>query len=152
MPTSPLMGEKHSFKWEDEVGRASSLSSAYNQPQSAQPFYTSPGPEVSDVSRAVLINQHESNPAPAWYSDNGQGVPQNYSDHYDPPSSADVTMSNGEYQQEERKDGQRKKRAQVRIACTHCQKACKKCSNTRYVIIGRSVLILGHASVACGTA
>ncbi|ORX35865.1 hypothetical protein BD324DRAFT_507557 [Kockovaella imperatae] len=25
----------------------------------------------------------------------------------------------------------RKKRAQVRIACTHCQKACKKCSNTR---------------------
>lgn len=28
---------------------------------------------------------------------------------------------------------QRKKRAQVRIACTHCQKACKKCSDQRYV-------------------
>jgi len=27
----------------------------------------------------------------------------------------------------------RQKRIQVRIACTHCQKACKKCSNTRYV-------------------
>lgn len=27
--------------------------------------------------------------------------------------------------------GPRKKRAQVRVACTHCQKACKKCSNTR---------------------
>ncbi|WWC86583.1 uncharacterized protein L201_001460 [Kwoniella dendrophila CBS 6074] len=27
--------------------------------------------------------------------------------------------------------GGRKKRVQVRIACTHCQKACKKCSNTR---------------------
>ncbi|WVQ80113.1 hypothetical protein IAT38_002214 [Cryptococcus sp. DSM 104549] len=27
--------------------------------------------------------------------------------------------------------GGRKKRAQVRVACTHCQKACKKCSNTR---------------------
>ncbi|WVW78065.1 hypothetical protein I302_100016 [Kwoniella bestiolae CBS 10118] len=27
--------------------------------------------------------------------------------------------------------GGRKKRIQVRIACTHCQKACKKCSNTR---------------------
>ncbi|WVQ69607.1 uncharacterized protein L199_007827 [Kwoniella botswanensis] len=27
--------------------------------------------------------------------------------------------------------GFRKKRIQVRIACTHCQKACKKCSNTR---------------------
>ncbi|WRT64471.1 uncharacterized protein IL334_001403 [Kwoniella shivajii] len=27
--------------------------------------------------------------------------------------------------------GGRRKRAQVRIACTHCQKACKKCSNTR---------------------
>ncbi|OWZ34999.1 hypothetical protein C349_05366 [Cryptococcus neoformans var. grubii Br795] len=25
----------------------------------------------------------------------------------------------------------KKKRAQVRVACTHCQKACKKCSNTR---------------------
>lgn len=25
----------------------------------------------------------------------------------------------------------RRKRAQVRIACTHCQKACKKCSNVR---------------------
>lgn len=25
----------------------------------------------------------------------------------------------------------RKKRQQVRVACTHCQKACKKCSNTR---------------------
>jgi len=23
----------------------------------------------------------------------------------------------------------------VRVACTHCQKACKKCSNTRYVSI-----------------
>lgn len=30
-------------------------------------------------------------------------------------------------------DPMRKKRAQVRIACTHCQKACKKCSNTRSV-------------------
>lgn len=28
----------------------------------------------------------------------------------------------------------KKKRAQVRVACTHCQKACKKCSNTRYVL------------------
>ncbi|OCF33739.1 hypothetical protein I316_04451 [Kwoniella heveanensis BCC8398] len=27
--------------------------------------------------------------------------------------------------------GGRRKRIQVRIACTHCQKACKKCSNTR---------------------
>ncbi|WVN87412.1 uncharacterized protein L203_102591 [Cryptococcus depauperatus CBS 7841] len=27
--------------------------------------------------------------------------------------------------------GGRKKRSQVRVACTHCQKACKKCSNTR---------------------
>ncbi|KAK8847693.1 hypothetical protein IAR55_005552 [Kwoniella newhampshirensis] len=27
--------------------------------------------------------------------------------------------------------GGRKKRVQVRIACTHCQRACKKCSNTR---------------------
>jgi hypothetical protein len=27
--------------------------------------------------------------------------------------------------------GKKQKRAQVRVACTHCQKACKKCSNTR---------------------
>lgn len=25
----------------------------------------------------------------------------------------------------------KKKRAQVRVACTHCQKACKKCSDSR---------------------
>ena len=28
---------------------------------------------------------------------------------------------------------QSKKRSQVRIACTHCQKACKRCSSTRFV-------------------
>lgn len=29
----------------------------------------------------------------------------------------------------------KKKRAQVRVACTHCQKACKKCSNARCVLM-----------------
>lgn len=29
----------------------------------------------------------------------------------------------------------RKKRAQVRVACTHCQKTCKKCSDSRYVLM-----------------
>ena len=35
----------------------------------------------------------------------------------------------------------KKKRHQVRIACTHCQKACKRCSDMRFV-----TLIILHTS------
>ena len=38
----------------------------------------------------------------------------------------------------------RQKRSQVRIACTHCQKACKRCSNTRYVRGVSQFLRIGH--------
>ncbi|ODO11229.1 hypothetical protein I350_00004 [Cryptococcus amylolentus CBS 6273] len=52
-----------------------------------------------------------------------------------PSSDFSGIFSSNEQMENEGVDGSgetgRKKRAQVRVACTHCQKACKKCSNTR---------------------
>lgn len=81
------------------------------------------------------INETQINPKeiPSFFSDQTISPPDDDQDNeYDYESRERY----GEVEREG--DGEdvpppRKKRAQVRVACTHCQKACKKCSNTRSV-------------------
>ncbi|WWD08275.1 hypothetical protein V865_006386 [Kwoniella europaea PYCC6329] len=76
----------------------------------------------------------------------GMDIDSPFTNHAGFPNQAVSPTINTQVQQDELEDhdmncdagtgadtgtGGRKKRIQVRIACTHCQKACKKCSNTR---------------------
>ncbi|ORY30198.1 hypothetical protein BCR39DRAFT_587988 [Naematelia encephala] len=102
MPTSPLLSHQRDAMWQEG-------------PRSAQAFF--------GLSEASLPNPDQ------FHQDQHQQQPSWTAQHYQPalPQTHEFELEDSPPEQEV----PRKKRAQVRIACTHCQKACKRCSNTR---------------------
>ncbi|KAL7424003.1 hypothetical protein Q5752_001588 [Cryptotrichosporon argae] len=116
MPTSPL-GRVAETLW-DEV------------PQSAHAFFGVSNPHPSAFgfppyppSPLLPVAPHQLHP-PA-------SAPGSAATGFDEPDSAGEHEHDAHGQAGQGVPAPRKKRAQVRIACVHCQKACKKCSNTR---------------------
>ncbi|WVQ77605.1 hypothetical protein IAR50_007293 [Cryptococcus sp. DSM 104548] len=133
---------------------ASDSQSPYLFPNSASPYqlniattpvynqnYSGPNNASSPQSTA-LLQRPKLHGTPSMLSNN-TNLNYNHSIHNQPnyafrlPSSvlSDVfsKMQQGELANGDEGIGEsgKKKRAQVRVACTHCQKACKRCSNTR---------------------
>ena len=114
MPNSPL-GREHTTIWGEAVLTSS------GQPSTAQPFF--PGLPVSVVSFSHYRMANTS-----------QGGRGHQAQDQDP--SPWFNPSRDEMDGDDDRDGgdddhPRKKRAQVRVACTNCQKACKRCSDAR---------------------
>ncbi|WWD00934.1 hypothetical protein V866_007872 [Kwoniella sp. B9012] len=100
----------------------------YISPQSTrfqtQPPNTGTGMDLGvgmDIDSPFMDHAGFSNQAPS--STINDRVPQDGIEDHDMDPGAGTDADTGTVG--------RKKRIQVRIACTHCQKACKKCSNTR---------------------
>lgn len=113
-------------------------STAYgHKPDSPSPgLYTAQaGPSAAPFERGYegyALNyeqaQHpEASQYRSTYGESSYGVRPSYADER---RDSDMAAEDGPA---------RKKRQQVRVACTHCQKACKKCSNTRSAVLYKIV-------------
>lgn len=101
----------------------------------------------TDIQTATSQSRLNTTQIPSFFSDRTISPPDN-DNEYDVETQNQLRYDNedrDDYEQD-RSRGEggmegddvpppRKKRAQVRVACTHCQKACKRCSNTRYVFL-----------------
>jgi hypothetical protein len=114
-PSSPLGPYSHQRDYGAQDNR-------YAQTARAGPSVSQPRPEYED---------HRSTYEQAHHTETSQYR----------PSYADSSFARPGYAAQRREsdmtvalEGEpfKKKRQQVRVACTHCQKACKKCSNIRY--------------------
>ncbi|ODN73630.1 hypothetical protein L198_08281 [Cryptococcus wingfieldii CBS 7118] len=89
----------------------------------------------SSPNHLASLQPSQTHPSLILGSDNGNSTYQPGSAFSMPSSNLSGIFPSNEQMENEGVDESgetgKKKRAQVRVACTHCQKACKKCSNTR---------------------
>ena len=108
-------------------------SHTHNQTQTQavqQPTHISPSYLSGSDRTTTLSPSNDLNPNHRYHIGNEHGL-----EHDEHEEDYDHDHDHKDGRQGKDVPPPRKKRAQVRVACTHCQKACKKCSNTRYVFL-----------------
>ncbi|TYJ53473.1 hypothetical protein B9479_005917 [Cryptococcus floricola] len=157
MPSSPLLGryppstDMSGFGWrapQTAIQNQFNLPASGSDTQSLHPLTNStqtpsaPAYEQqymalngSSPNHRTRVQPSQTHPSFVLGSENGNLTHQPGSAFSMPSSNLSGSFPSNEQMENEGVDESgetgKKKRAQVRVACTHCQKACKKCSNTR---------------------